>query len=172
MGSWHLVPNAPDGSLEARAEWIAQQWETAAHRTRLAELADISPQVMKAMTLELLFAYSRQRRKPPVGLFRVLADQLGLPDGFLDDPVPVFAGDSGGGRPPVHQQARNTAMRLDREHFHAEGSMMATNALSKRLQAELNLNRPYSRASLDRWRLEADYREWVAFPITPLPKSD
>lgn len=170
MGSWHLVPNAPDGALESRADWVASIWEEA--RGRLATKSPVRPMILKALALELTVAFADEGRRPPDRLLRALAGLLELPDTFLDDPVPVFQGDTGGGRPPVSATARSRAMQLDREHFHANGSMMATHALAVRLAAELKLDRPYSRASLDRWRLEPKYAEWVAFPITPLPKTD
>lgn len=172
FSAWHWVAGAPDGPLDVRTEWVVCQWSLERARDRPAERAEVRPRILRAMTLELLFAFACQRRKPPPELFQILAEQVGLPDTFLDDPVPVFQGELGGGRPPVSGRARTLAMELDRQHFQTTGSIMAANALANRLKAELNLERPYSRATLDRWRLEPDYEEWLTVPISPLPKSD
>jgi hypothetical protein len=157
MGSWHFIREASlrDLNPKQRAEWLYKRvnsgWDKPAQK-------NISRQLQKAMALELIAHFAR--RNMPSDLLRALAIMLELPDSFLDDPVPVFAGRLAQGK-HADPRAREAAMIVDANYLKTHGKMLAVNALSKQLQALLRLEKPIARATLRKWRQEPHYASYV-----------
>ena len=111
------------------------------------------------MALELVAHFESD---VPESLLRLLSMMLGLPQTFLDDPTSMFAGDMAQGK-HTDPRARESAMIIDAYHLKSYRAPLALNALAKKLQDNLKLEKPIARATLRKWRAESDYASYVAF---------
>jgi hypothetical protein len=96
----------------------------------------------------------------PDSLLRSLAMMLDLPESFLDDPVPVFAGKLAQGK-HADPKVRAAACDIDTDHFIRHGKPLAVNALKTRLQKEHGFK--VERATLREWRKEKGYWSFAEF---------
>jgi hypothetical protein len=156
MGYWHLIKEPALLSLNPgeRADWLYKRlqssWSKAGRKQK------ISPQILKAMALELV-AHFGNGAPMPDSLLRSLAMMLELPETFLDDPVPVFTGKLAQGK-HADPKARQAAANIDTLHFVNHGEKLSENGLSKKLQ---KLGLPIARSTLREWRKEKDYWEFA-----------
>lgn len=159
MGYWHLLKEPALRGLNPveRADWLYERLQSS--WVKAERKKKVSRQQLKAMALELV-AYFGRRPQMPNSLLRSLAMMLELPESFLDDPVPVFAGKLAQGK-HADPMARVAATNIDAVHFIRHGKRLPLAALETKLQKERSLT--VSRATLREWRKEDDYWSFAEF---------
>jgi len=123
----------------------------------------ISVGQMRAMALDLTVHFARSEGQLPEPLIELLAMLLGLPEEFLGDTRPFFISEAVGGRPSADPAARNLAQWIDATHANARLPVMSVSAMEKEIQRRLGSEKSIARSTIRRWRLEADYVEFVEF---------
>ena len=157
MGYWHNVPDAPTGTVTEKAERLLEIWRdgTAGGHWR----GPMKPVQLRAMALELTVAAGRQREPIPEALAELLAEILQLPEGFLNDPIPLFVHGSVGKGQKTPPRARALAMWIERFEIRKTGKRPSPRKLAE-LMAEQGT--PVDEKTLRTWRKDEDYGDWIA----------
>jgi hypothetical protein len=124
----------------------------------LAERWPIPQPIVRGLALELAVGFAAEAKPLPPALVMLLAQLLGLPGGFLDDPAPLY---QGGRSDMEHRRYRVLAEALDAESVATTGKPLALRALASAIEAEFG-DGP-ARSTLRQWRADADYRDWLDF---------
>jgi hypothetical protein len=141
MSYWHLadVDHVCTGSIAERAGAL---WEIVRTSGANFQKWPLTPQQIRAMTLELAAA-SAQRGEPcGSDLLHLMAWAMDVPESFLYDPTEVLSGRDGKGR-GVDPMVRQSAEFLDTMHLQKTGKYMSAPALVKATGA--------SRRSIREW---------------------
>ena len=152
---WPEVEHAPLGDPEERVKFLWEIFQKGLSKPL------IPLQVQKAFALELVLHFTLIVRPLPEDLIRLVGGLLELPASFPDNPVQVLTGKNNGGRPGSAPEAREVARWLDGVHFTATSGWMPLVRLRSEVAKVLGTDNRPSRASLRRWRAEADYQSVV-----------
>lgn len=155
LGVWNSTSEAPEGCLEERIQWLRTVYNLNQERSR-ARWAPVRFDVYKALVLDLVLHVHDEGGKVPEELRSILAELMGVSSKFGS-----FCLKRRRGKPSAHPTARFCAMWIHAGYIRRTGKPPKTAQLSREVGAALGLARPFSRASLDRWRKEPAYQEFV-----------
>ncbi len=158
LGYWTYIKEAPEGTVEERAEALLVLMEKCSDLP--AERWSIKPIVARAMTLELAAAMARQSGQLSPAMLKLLAAQLRLPEHFLRDPAGIYRGKDGKGQ-PADSATKNAVEWIDALHFRKHRKRLSITALRKEVQKQLSLNKAPSHSSVRAWRAEPDYVDFM-----------
>lgn len=148
MEFWGFVKGAPTGSRAMRAsELLAIINE---NDPLPASRWPIAQPVVRAMTLELAASFAVGRESMTGEMLKLLAWAIGVPAGFLHDPVPTYSGHDGKGQ-GVELNCHARARYLDTVHLYRSGKGMSENALARAVGVD--------RKTIRAWRGEPGYQE-------------
>lgn len=159
MGYWHLadLDRVCTGSIAERARTLREIVLTSGSNVQKWPL---TPQQIRAMTLELAVA-SAQRGEPcGSDLLHLLAWATNVPESFLYDPTEVLSGRDGKGQ-GVDPSVRQGAELLDYMHFQKTGKYMTVYALAK----ATNASRQSVREWVKGWRTQSEAASETTVPF-------
>jgi hypothetical protein len=167
---WHYVDGAPSGgTLADNAVALLKIVETYAQRS--FQNWPISQFKIKAMSLELAMAFSKNGEPMTTAMLKLLAWAMGVPSTFLQDPTQIYSGHDGKGQ-AANPEWRTMAEFLDARYLASHGGQMPINALAKQIKEAFKLPRPPSRSTIREWQKDPDYQRFVEFAAQNTAKAD